>query len=117
METECHLFSWPHKIGLSTSIYTLSYSLYFFFFHNTHENLKFFLCVTFFKPVCSLLECQFQKGRLEALLDGVIVLCIFITGGYCSSDFKGNYFLTSGEGNGSPLQYSCLANPMDRGAW
>ena len=23
----------------------------------------------------------------------------------------------SGEGNGSPLQYSCLENPMDRGAW
>ena len=22
-----------------------------------------------------------------------------------------------GEGNGSPLQYSCLGNPMDRGAW
>ena len=22
-----------------------------------------------------------------------------------------------GEGNGSPLQYSCLENPMDRGAW
>ena len=21
------------------------------------------------------------------------------------------------EGNGTPLQYSCLANPMDRGAW
>ena len=21
------------------------------------------------------------------------------------------------EGNGNPLQYSCLANPMDRGAW
>ena len=21
------------------------------------------------------------------------------------------------EGNGSPLQYSCLENPMDRGAW
>ena len=27
-------------------------------------------------------------------------------------------FLTSyGEGNGNPLQYSCLENPMDRGAW
>ena len=25
------------------------------------------------------------------------------------------YFL--GEGNGTPLQYSCLANPMDGGAW
>ena len=22
-----------------------------------------------------------------------------------------------GEGNGDPLQYSCLGNPMDRGAW
>ena len=24
---------------------------------------------------------------------------------------------SSGEGNGNPLQYSCLQNPMDRGAW
>ena len=24
---------------------------------------------------------------------------------------------SSGEGNGNPLQYSCLENPMDRGAW
>ena len=22
-----------------------------------------------------------------------------------------------GEGNGNPLQYSCLGNPVDRGAW
>ena len=22
-----------------------------------------------------------------------------------------------GEGNGNPLQYSCLENPMNRGAW
>ena len=22
-----------------------------------------------------------------------------------------------GEGNGNPLPYSCLGNPMDRGAW
>ena len=22
-----------------------------------------------------------------------------------------------GEGNGNPLQYSCLQNPMDRGVW
>ena len=25
--------------------------------------------------------------------------------------------LFSREGNGNPLQYSCLENPMDRGAW
>ena len=26
-------------------------------------------------------------------------------------------FFNTGEGNGNPLQYSCLENPMDRGAW
>ena len=26
-------------------------------------------------------------------------------------------FIYSREGNGTPLQYSCLENPMDRGAW
>ena len=30
-----------------------------------------------------------------------------------------NYVFTldSGEGNGNPLQYSCLENPMDGRAW
>jgi len=28
-----------------------------------------------------------------------------------------NIFKPTGEGNGNPLQYSCLENPMDRGAW
>ena len=27
------------------------------------------------------------------------------------------YFIFHGKGNGTPLQYSCLENPMDRGAW
>ena len=26
-------------------------------------------------------------------------------------------YVPSGEGNGTPLQYSCLENPMDGGAW
>ena len=25
--------------------------------------------------------------------------------------------ISSGEGNGNPLQYSCPENPIDRGAW
>ena len=37
------------------------------------------------------------------------------------SDFHFHFQCTlsmlSREGNGNPLQYSCLANPMDRGAW
>ena len=27
------------------------------------------------------------------------------------------WLAATGEGNGTPLQYSCLENPMDRGAW
>ena len=27
------------------------------------------------------------------------------------------FIIIIGEGNGHPLQYSCLENPMDRGAW
>ena len=26
-------------------------------------------------------------------------------------------FISPGEGNGYPLQYSCLGNPIDRAAW
>ena len=29
----------------------------------------------------------------------------------------GFYYVKVGEGNGTPLQYSCLENPMDGGAW
>ena len=36
------------------------------------------------------------------------------TGDFGSIHGSGRYL---GEGNGNPLQYSGLANPMDRGAW
>ena len=35
----------------------------------------------------------------------------------CFGSFDCPYIAFSGEGNGTPLQYSCLENPMDRGAW
>ena len=28
-----------------------------------------------------------------------------------------NCMMKDGKGNGTPLQYSCLENPMDGGAW
>ena len=31
--------------------------------------------------------------------------------------FSAAYVGKLGEGNGTPLQYSCLENPMDGGAW
>ena len=33
------------------------------------------------------------------------------------NNFRTIYATTRGEGNGNPLQYSCLESPMDRGAW
>ena len=38
----------------------------------------------------------------------------------CTLQFKfyyGPLLCNNGEGNGTPLQYSCLENPMDGGAW
>ena len=34
----------------------------------------------------------------------------------CNADNSG-LIPGSGEGNGNPLRYSCLGNPIDRGAW
>ena len=31
--------------------------------------------------------------------------------------FIGYLEVSNGEGNGTPLQYSCLENPMNGGAW
>ena len=35
----------------------------------------------------------------------------FVLGSFVSSSY------TAGEGNGNPLQYSCLENSVGRGAW
>ena len=45
-----------------------------------------------------------------------------LTRGTCVSKVTSLLFnmlsrLVIGEGNGTPLQYSCLENPMDGGAW
>ena len=34
-----------------------------------------------------------------------------------AAEFTSTTNLLPGEGNGTPLQYSCLENPMDGGAW
>ena len=39
---------------------------------------------------------------------------------FCSIDLCVSFDATAiliGEGDGTPLQYSCLENPMDGGAW
>ena len=51
---------------------------------------------------------------LDNLMDSPYILVDFPGG----SDGKAStYNAGIGEGNGTPLQYSCLENPMDGGAW
>ena len=59
-----------------------------------------------------------QAGRTgvgEATLgfQGRMWECYFLDQGWK----QGTNLYTVGEGNGNPLQCSCLENPMDRGAW
>jgi len=46
---------------------------------------------------------------------GICLIIVFPHSGI-GFDFTAGTILYR-EGNGSPLQYSCLENPMDRGAW
>ena len=36
---------------------------------------------------------------------------------HCGCSICSSVLICIGEGNGDPLQYSCLENPMDGGAW
>ena len=77
----------------------------------------------------SLEKCVFSSSawlltRLVCLLFAIELYDLFSgSDGKASAYNAGNPGLipgsgrSDGEGNGSPLQYSCLENPMDRGAW
>ena len=79
------------------------------------------------RPVADLGELLVCFGRTLSwrLVDGlgerepVTGPCLLVLCGL-SGHIQGKrklYFSREGEGNGNPLQYSCLENPMDRGAW
>ena len=66
------------------------------------------------------------KGRGERPTRGTGLTNYYFPGGSeskesaCSAGDLGSIPVSgrsSGEGNGNPLQYSCLENPMDRGDW
>ena len=53
------------------------------------------------------------ESQLSQLLPkGQVSILPALRGNLCSQIHR-----ASGEGNGNPLQYSCLENPMDGGAW
>ena len=45
------------------------------------------------------------------------MLCVYVYMCVCVYNILYGNNIVIGEGNGTPLQYSCLANPMDGGAW
>ena len=69
-----------------------------------------FLCLSIFIVLCSLVY-HILIG-LPRWLSGKESAC------QCRRlEFDPGLRISLGKGNGNPLQYSCLENPMDRGAW
>ena len=72
-------------------------------------------------------SCQIDGERVETVADFIFLGSKITADGDCSHEIKrhlllGRKVMTNldsifREGNGTPLQYSCLENPMDRGAW
>ena len=60
-----------------------------------------------------------RKSQNENFKDGQWIGRGFPSGSVVKSlpANEGDLGLISGEGNGKPLWYSCLENPLDRGAW
>ena len=71
----------------------------------------------FYTSVSLLLSCiqgyhyHFSKFHIIIVCNSIYITVIMK---FIILSINNPYF---GEGNGTPLQYSCLANPMDRGAW
>ena len=47
----------------------------------------------------------------------MLICVIFIRTIWGENNYHPHFMDAAGEGNGTPLQYSCLENPMDGGAW
>ena len=72
-------------------------------------------------------SCQIDGETMETVRVFIILGAKITANGDCSHEIKrylilGRKVMTNldsifGEGNGTPLQYSCLENPMDGGAW
>ena len=62
----------------------------------------------------------FQSESVRMHLKCVLAICLssksYLSGKETDTACR-KLFLILTEGNGNPLQYSCLENSMDRGAW
>ena len=68
----------------------------------------------------SYLQCEFGLPRMWIWASQVLLMVknlLASAGGARDSGLISGSGRSPGEGNGNPLQYSCLKHPMDRGAW
>ena len=63
----------------------------------------------------SITSWQIDGETMETVADFILGDSKITADGDCSHEIKRCLLL--GEGNGNPLQYSCLENPMDGGDW
>ena len=61
---------------------------------------------------CSKSHCYFRDVRFPSISDDKVSVCNKGDPGSIPGSGR-----SPGEGNGNPLRYSCLENPMDGGAW
>ena len=74
-----------------------------------------------------IISWQIDRETMESVRDFILGGSKTTADGNCSHEIKrclllGRKAMTNldsilGEGNGNPLQYSCLEKPLDRGAW
>jgi len=61
---------------------------------------------------------QFCSCELRTSLVALVVKTLLANAGDLRDVGLSPWWVRSpGEGNGNPLQYSCVENPVDRGAW
>ena len=65
----------------------------------------------------SVLPCPSPRDLLDPGLELMSLMCPALAGGFFTISATWEALLVIGEGNGAPLQYSCLENPIDGGAW
>ena len=72
-----------------------------------------------YRKVCHILyrEAVFSLEDYQALEKSSLLEEFWSQGRKRHLLYSSLLFAKSGEGNGIPLQYSCLENPLDRGAW
>ena len=94
------------KAGISTFLLILK--------ENVHSPLSMIFTVGFSYMVLIIFNTErvsFYSWFVECVHFLIMKMCSIM-----SNDFSASIEIIR-EGNGTPLQYSCLENPMDRGAW